>query len=77
MSALLRYVEDRRDIERTRLSEQQDYPDQETHVADAGGDERLLRRFHRGAPLEPEAYQQVGSQTDQLPGDVQEQQIIG
>ena len=46
-------------------------------VADARGDERLLRRLGRGPPLVVVADEQEGAEAHALPGDVEQQEVVG
>ena len=66
----------RGDVKRSGGSEQEYEADKQRHVTDTGGSKRLLRRFGRRSPLPPEADEQVGSQPDQLPAKVEQQEVV-
>ena len=59
------------------VCQQQKDADQESEVADAVDDECFLAGVGGGVFLEPEADEQVGSETDAFPSDEHEQSIAG
>ena len=59
------------------LSPEQEYPQQHPHVADAGDDECFLGRFFGRRSFVPEADKQVGANANQLPGHVEQQEVVG
>ena len=56
--------------------EQQQDADQEAEVAEPGHQERLLRRGRRLGPLVPVADQQIRAQANELPDDVDREQVV-
>ena len=50
---------------------------QQSNVADSGDNERLLGCFSCGCSFVPESNQQVGADSYQFPGHVQQQEVIG
>ena len=72
------------EIERAGLTVQIGNTNEHEHIRNARGDERLYRRGARGnlnrilviAPI-PEAYQQIRTQTHNLPAEEQQQQVVG
>ena len=65
------------DVERAGRAAEQDDADEQADVADAGRDERLLRRLRGAALLPVEADEQERADADQLPGDVEQEQVVG
>ena len=56
--------------------EEDENADEEGHVAHAGHDKRLLGGLGGGAALGVEADQEVGAEADQLPEDVEDEQVV-
>ncbi len=67
------------DVETLRAEDHVDAQngDEEPEVPKPGDDERFLGRGRCGGPIVPEAYEQVGGETDQLPEDVEQYQVVG
>ncbi len=69
--------------EDVRVGEVADLPgddqdaDEHPQVADPGGEEGLLRGVRRRMLLEPESDQEVRGEPDQLPEDVERNQVVG
>ena len=70
-------IEDLAEAQRPEVDPDHDHAEAEPEVADAVDDERLLRRSRRRRLLVPEADEQVAAQADQLPADVEEQEVVG
>ena len=62
---------------RTQVDEDQDGRDDQRHVADHLGDERLAGSQHRALPLVPEADQQVAGERHRGPADDQDDHVGG
>ncbi len=62
--------------QRAGLRIQPHHAEQECQVADARGDERLLRRRRRAGLVIPEADQQIRGQPDQFPAHEEQQQAV-
>ena len=69
--------EDRRELERAELEEDQREADRERQIGDAVDDERLDRGGAGGRAVIPVADQQVGAQADTFPAEEQLRQIVG
>src|SRR5665647_2929585 len=67
----------RLDLERVELREQQEEPDDKGRVADARDDERLAPGVDVLNVLLPVRDEQVAAESDALPANVQQQQVVG
>ena len=65
-------VADADEVERPQIREHQEHRDEETEVADAVDDERLLARVGVRLLAEPEADEQIRTETDAFPPDEQQ-----
>ncbi len=64
------------EVERPRVLEQQEHPDQEPEVADPVDDERLLAGVRVGGLLVPKTDQQVAAEADALPADEHHREAV-
>ena len=64
-------------IQRAGLGVKPDHAEQQSQVANAGGDKGLLGRRRRAGLMEPETNQQVTGQAHDFPRDEQEEQVVG
>src|SRR5260370_26362885 len=69
--------EDPLEVEGAGVGPEDEQPDDEARVADAVGDERLVRRVGSALPLEVEADQQERADADQLPAQEDLEEVVG
>ena len=65
------------EVEGARHDAEEEDADEEAQIAEAGHDEGLLRRRRGLWLLVPEAYEEVGAQAHELPGHVQQDEVVG